>query len=318
MRSLLFSPALLALAMLAEATPARSDEASDARDLFERARTLRAGGDCASAVPLFKKAYEIFPTGLGSLRNWAECEEELSHFSSSRRAWLELKRALLLDRSPKYTGWDHDTEEAAARLAPKVAKLTVHVKGASPSELTVTINDEKIAPALLDTALERDAGHYTIIARGRDGEPVTQSIDLATGESKSIELTVAVAHAPAAVASSTPTPHPAAANPLRTLGWIGVIAGGAALVGAGISLGIRQSALGSLSSACPRYQTEPCPTSVASTVSEGRTASLLVDVLGIGGAVLAVTGVVLVLTSSPHRTTLAFDGHRMLATWELP
>ena len=66
----------------------------EAKDLFAQARGLRLQGQCASALPLFRRAYEVYPAGLGSLRNIAECEEEVGHFASARRAWLDLQRAL--------------------------------------------------------------------------------------------------------------------------------------------------------------------------------------------------------------------------------
>ncbi len=80
--------ALLVLFSLALARPARADDEADAKDLFERGRTLRASGDCASAAPLFRRAYAAYPAGLGSLRNLAECEESLGKWASARRSWL--------------------------------------------------------------------------------------------------------------------------------------------------------------------------------------------------------------------------------------
>src|ERR1700761_8656544 len=73
---------------------ARADSAAEAKELFGHARELRGHGDCAGAVPLFRKAYEMYPAGLGSLRNLAECEESLQKFASARHAWLDLKQAL--------------------------------------------------------------------------------------------------------------------------------------------------------------------------------------------------------------------------------
>src|SRR5438270_653590 len=66
----------------------RADAESDAKDLFARAHAMRKSGDCGGAVPLFRKAYAIYPKGLGSLRNIAECEEQIGHPASSRRAML--------------------------------------------------------------------------------------------------------------------------------------------------------------------------------------------------------------------------------------
>ncbi len=99
-RLAVFCGALFA-ASLSGPTPARADGLADAEDLFRRGRDLRLRGDCASAVPLFKQAFEVYPAGLGSLRNFAECEELLGHLASARQAWLDLRRALLADDDPK-------------------------------------------------------------------------------------------------------------------------------------------------------------------------------------------------------------------------
>src|ERR1700689_3739514 len=80
---------------------ARADAESDAKDLFERGRQLRANGDCAGASPLFEKAYALFPSALGPLRNAAECEESTGRWATARRSWLELKRAMITSKDPK-------------------------------------------------------------------------------------------------------------------------------------------------------------------------------------------------------------------------
>src|ERR1700722_14257937 len=117
----------LCAAFALTAAPARADPVADAKDLFSRGRDFHNQGDCNSAVGLFRKAYELYPQGLGSLRNLAECDEQLGHFASSRREWLDLKRALLGNGDHKYDGWTQDADQAAARLAPKLATLTLDV-----------------------------------------------------------------------------------------------------------------------------------------------------------------------------------------------
>ncbi|HEY8089995.1 MAG TPA: hypothetical protein VIF09_19170, partial [Polyangiaceae bacterium] len=47
---------------------ALADPVADAKDLFTRGRELRTRGDCTGALPLFRKAYELYPAGLGSER----------------------------------------------------------------------------------------------------------------------------------------------------------------------------------------------------------------------------------------------------------
>ena len=135
------------------AAPVVRADALDAKDLFAQARGLRLQGQCASALPLFRRAYDVYPAGLGSLRNIAECEEELGHFASARRAWLDLQRALSTNSQARYEGWEQDAALAAARLAPKVATLTIEVhavtesgKPAQATGIHVSVNGEALTP----------------------------------------------------------------------------------------------------------------------------------------------------------------------------
>jgi hypothetical protein len=172
-----FVAAALASTLLV-APQTHADAESDAKDLFARGRDLRSKNDCAGAVPLFRKASKIYPQGLGSLRNVAECEEQIGHWASSRRAWLDLKRALIALPAPdaKYDGWDKDSDDAASRLAPKVATVFVDVivktpEGEGPanerSGVELLVNGESLGTNLVGTPLERDPGNYRIRVRRR-------------------------------------------------------------------------------------------------------------------------------------------------------
>ncbi len=313
------------VAGLAAPSVARADPASDAKDLFAQGRDLRARGNCADAVGLFRKAVELYPAGLGSVRNLAECEEQLGHFASARRAWLDLKRALVTDDEPKYAGWSQDADQAAARLAPKIAKLTIDVNAvgpdgsaADPKAVDVTLDGEPLALTLLGTPLERDPGRHVVRAGGaRVHEPQQKALDLAAGDTVRVALRVVVT--PAKTDPNDVVPAPSGAEPAgsqpppqdddaeqartkrRTIGWVAVGGGAALLVGAGISLVVRQSALNTVDNQCPKQVN--CSPSLSSTQSQGQTASILFDVLGPLGVIAAGVGAVLVITSKSASPT---------------
>lgn len=112
------------------ARPAAADVAAEAKESFDSARTLRLQGDCASAIPLFRKAFELYPVALGSLRNLAECEEALGNLTSAQRAWMVLGRALKTNPNPNYEGWEEDADQGTARTAAKLAALDIdHARG---------------------------------------------------------------------------------------------------------------------------------------------------------------------------------------------
>jgi hypothetical protein len=297
---------------------ARADLDADGKGLFARARELRAHSDCASAVPLFRKAYESYPAGLGSLRNLAECSETLGQFASARRAWLDLQRALSTRIDPKYEGWAQDASVAAERLASKVVTLTIDVIATTPTggtadrkSLDVTLNGEPVPESLIATPLVRDPGHYIVRVDGRGVRtPQEAALDLQGAVSKRIVLSVVVdpeeASSPAEPAMGRVTrpeagPHFSADMGRRTGAWVAFSLGGASLLGTGVSFIVRQTALGDLQTQCPQYANAPCPAAAQSSVDRGRTASLLVDVFGAMAAVGLATGIVL-LATGPKRT----------------
>jgi hypothetical protein len=321
-----FVGAVLAATMVLGVVPhAFADAASDAKDLFTKGRELRAAGNCKGAVPLFRKAYQLLPAGLGSLRNLAECEESLNLHASARRDWLDLKRAVLLVKDAKYDGWDADADAAAARLAPKVSRLTIvlvdadddhPLEGAALEGLTITVGGESLDRSLVGTELDRDPGTYAIKVEGGK-TPAEQSVTLATGEKKSVKL--AITHLPGAdvvvnkggdgagdggdsKGGDTLPPRDTGATG-RTFGWIGIGVAGAAAIGTLAFVFVRSSALSQVESKCPKYQTQPCGSNVKDDVDRGKLASTMVDVFGGVAIVAGIVGVTLVLTNPKPSST---------------
>lgn len=295
-------------ALAAPSRSARADGEADAKDLFTKGRELRSKGDCQGALPLFRKAAQLFPSGLGSLRNLAECEETLHLWASARRDWVDLKRALLTMHDAKYEGWDAEAEAAASRLAPKVAKLTITIvqKGGDdaaidPAPFRLTINGEPLDKRLIGTELDRDPGTYAVHVEGGK-EPAEESVALVEGESKRLAIAVVP---PDSMLTKTDASGDVVTTTggrddhatMRTLGWSAVTVGGVGVAGAVVSLLVRQSALSQVKSKCPSYETSACTDqSVGSDASRGRTASILVDVFGAVAVVGLGVGLVLVVT----------------------
>jgi hypothetical protein len=327
------SPALLVSALAASATPrvAHADPGAgseSAKELFEHARDLRAHGNCADALPLFQKAYSLYPAGLGSLRNVAICDEALGRPTSARSAWLELRRGLTGNNDPEYAGWTDDADRAAVRLAPQVAIVIVEVvvvaspgdpgRPAGPADgIDVTIDGRALGRDQLGGAIEHDPGKVVVRAVGAPGvAPEEATTTLAAGETRHLVLRVTIASAAVgSVAAQTPVASPGTdsllavppppttrRSPLRTGAWVAFGVGAAGLVGTAITLSMRQSALGSLATDCPSYATVPCDpakqSAVTSDINQGRTASTLINVFGAIGLAGAATGVVLYTLSA--------------------
>jgi hypothetical protein len=225
----------------------------------------------------------------------------------------------------KYDGWSQDAYQAAARLAPKLATVTIDLNlvrpdgAASDSKgVEVTLDGEPLAAALVGTPLERDPGRHVVRVGGAHvHDPQQKTLDLAAGDVKRVAMRVvvtpdrvdpndAVAPGPAQPASPDAIEDGGASARAtrRTIGWVAIGAGGASLVGAAVSLAVRQSALNDVNGQCPGNN---CPTSMQSTVSRGDLASTLVNVLGAVGILGVAGGLVLLTTSAdpaPPRAAL--------------
>ena len=285
--------AAIVLAGTALAPAARADAESDAKDLFQRARDMRAKNDCAGAVPLFRKAFKVYPNGLGSLRNVAECEEQLGHYASSKRAWLDIKRALItMSQDPKYEGWDKEAQDAATRLQPRVATVFVDVVVSSPagegpanekSGVEIFVNGENLGTSLVGTPLERDPGYYRVRVQAQYAQPVEQEVALVAGDAK--HLTLRLVQAP----PEKPVGEIDTGKGKRTAGIVLIGVGVAALIGSGVTFLIRGGAKSDIDEKCPTH--ENCDRSLESTYDKGKLMSTLTTILFPVGLVAAGAGV---------------------------
>lgn len=294
---------LLASCFIAISTQARADAEGDAKDLFTKGREQRAAGDCKNAVVSFRKAVAVYPQGLGSVRNLAECEEQLGHPAGARRAWLDIKRALTANpQRDRYEGWLRDAELAAERLSTKVGRLTVElvVHGQEPGGAppTVTLADEVLPPALLSTPLERDPGSYTARVVAPGAAPAEQQATLAAGENKTIRLELTLPVRRPLPGGPPPATERSGGGPLPALGFVTLGVSAAAFIGAGVSGLVRGAALSDLESGCPSYATAPCDRSLESTASRGDTASTMVTVFLVSGIATAVVGTTLLVVAA--------------------
>ncbi len=320
-----------ALGLSLVATSARADSEGDAKDLFARGREYRQKGDCTNASPLFRRAYDIHPKGLGSLRNFAECEEQNGHFATARRSWLDLKRALAINTDTKYAGWEADSDAGAQRLAVKVSHLTIEAPpDVSGTAATITINDEPLPGALNGTLLDRDPGAYRIRATWKTDDQQNDKVDLAPGETKRVTLKSQRKEAPAApsVAASTSSlkppspdanrgaPPPAAEDPTREkwmapVGWTLVGVGGVTLVGSLVTGLMYSSAKSKVEDECVNNR---CPEDLRSTASRGKTTAVLAPVfLGIGVVAAGVGVTLLVMHGKSSNVAVGVRGTGMEA-----
>ncbi|WP_437734310.1 tetratricopeptide repeat protein [Sorangium sp. So ce1335] len=294
---LTFLGAALLAAAPAPALAAGAEE--DAKTLFARGRELRGAGDCERAIIAFRSALEIYPEGLGALRNIAECEEALGLYASARRDWWDLRRAALQSTEAKYAGWSEDAEARYRALGSKVGTLTLEVQGAEGRQVRVALDGKPLDPRLLGVELERDLGAHTVELFYGGAAPLTERVELTPGAHRVVSLTVPppVPARDAPAAPIAPAPRSSSSG-LRTGGYVALGIGGAGAVAAAVALAVRAGAVSAVEGGCaPSGDGYVCPPSLQGDYDTGRTASTLFGVFAGVGLVGIGTGVTLLLMS---------------------
>lgn len=276
----------------------------DAKTFFATGRELRLAGNCADAVLSFRRALEVYPEGLGALRNIAECEETLGLFATARRDWWDLRRAALQSNEPRYSSWSTDAEAHYKALAAKVGTMKIEIEGGEGNPgIRVIMDGKPLDPRLIGVALERDSGAHTVEVFYGGAAPVTRKIDLAIGANQVVKLAIPSSTAPGAPKGTPVGPSTAPSGPrtrtLRTAGFIGLGLSGAGIVGTAVALGIRAGALSDIEDRCASVgDGYSCPPDLEGRYDTGKTASMLANVfagvaivgLGVGITLLIVDG----------------------------
>lgn len=190
---------------------------------------------CQEARDAFKRAYAIYPEGLGALRNLAFVEEHLGLIASAARNFRELTRRAPLDPNPARRLWADFARKEAEDLAPRIPRLTIAVRQRLQG-MTLLVDGDPLPEAGWGTALEVDPGSHIVRAQAPGYTVFEATVDLAEQDRK--DLTVVLekeAQKPAAAPMAPPRPQPGGA-PLRIAPLI-VTGVGGVTVGVGLVLG---------------------------------------------------------------------------------
>jgi hypothetical protein len=164
---------LCGIAHRANANP--QDEAAEAQALFRQGREAVQAGDCASAIPFFRKSHTVYPAR-GTLFNLAQCEAKVGQVVS---AWKHFKE--LLAQLPPEDERVPATRRHIVELDRRMPKLIVE---AEPSTrlLASVVLDRTVLP-LDNLSVERliEPGSHTLVARWTSGEAKRIVVNLAEG-----------------------------------------------------------------------------------------------------------------------------------------
>jgi hypothetical protein len=247
---------LLVVALAVPSTPcrlARADAAADkqlALDLFDKGNKKLEEGRCdqppitnrdacVEARDLFRRAYEIYPPGLGALRNLAYVELGLGMLASAARSFRELERKAPDDPNPKRRVWAEFAHKELETLEPRVPHVVLAVPADRPATLKITLDGVGIPEAAWGTSLDVDPGRHEVKADTGACPAFVLPLEVAEKETRTVD-----------VLSCAPTPAPAPrpnlfATRVPPLVVMGV--GGAAVV---VGLAFGASALSKKQDAC--------------------------------------------------------------------
>jgi hypothetical protein len=289
----------------ARAPAAVVDEATRAaaRDLGAAGTSAYVAGDYEEASEKLERAFQLMPVpslGLWSARAFAK----RGLFVQAAERYLAVQALDLGPGNPKVQ-LDAQRSAAAERaeLMPRVPQLRVELDGAAPQEVKVMV-DGVAAPALvIGEGWPVNVGAHQVVAT-RGAERVEASSEVSEGQTAEVVLRFSAPTAEggshvyhAANGDSTAPGAPDAVNPIpwRTIGWVTIGVGGAALVTSGIIGIVAKQKRDDLRSSVNCDENDRCL-----DTPEARSYNRLVDfstVGWVGGVVLAGAGTLLVLTA---------------------
>jgi len=226
--------ALMATSRRAAAEPSADDKAL-ATALFKDGRALIAEGRTSEACLKFEESHRLDPSG-GTILNLALCHEKEGKLA---RSWSEFSEAIAFARRDYRADREAEAQEHAAKLEPRLSRLTVVVPPAAQVEgMRVERDGRELAPPSWSLAVPVDGGEHVVRATAPGHVPWSRTIEMA---SESGAATVEIPALglmppppPPAVERPQPqivaTPSRPEGNPRRTAAWI-VGAAGAVQLG---------------------------------------------------------------------------------------
>ena len=305
-----YAAGAMALALVTlVASPASAQEEdlkTRAQELFQQGLAAVDAGDCARAVPLFRRSQAMF-SARGTLLNLADCEIKLGKVAS---AWKHLNElvALLAPGDPRLVV----AQEKITALEPRVPRLVLEVPSGAPSPRAILMDGDPLPNGSIGAELPVDPGDHVLTITWPESKPEETRVSLAEGARLVMRLEpsapqpqpapVAKPTAPPALVADSPPP-PSYRRPLGfVVGGVGLAAIGVGAVTGILAIGTKSD----LEAECP--DPSSCRTvegrdlaSKGEALTTTSTVAFIVGLAGLG------SGIALVLTApdSPKPIALA-------------
>jgi hypothetical protein len=268
-----------------------------ARKLAEDGVAALQAGDASTASQKLEKAYQMLQ--VPSVALWS------ARALQKRGAWVEaaerLRETARLPSSGDAAVQDQakrDAEAELASLTPRIPNLVIHVAGAEPARVTVTLDGVAVPRALWGEDRPVNPGSHHLVGQAGTQE-TTLDVAVAEAERKEAKLTFQATSAPLAVAEAPPPPSGSS----KTLAYVTLGAGALGLIVGGVSGGMAIGKRNALDDS-PHCQAGICTHAVDDDVKSLRTFRTVSTVGFVAGGVLVAAGTVLWLTTgSPSKAT---------------
>lgn len=292
------------LAMFAGTSSARADDLATAQALFEAARVAIVHGDYAGACPKFAESQRLDPAP-GTLLNLADCEEHLGHLARAWDAWHE--GIALLPRADERLP---PARERAQALERRLPRLLLRLAPNAPPGTKLRCDDTEIGTPSLGVPLPVDPGLHIVHAEAGGRTSSSTEVTLAEGETRALDVAPGPPIAPPPEGTpappAVPSPAPEGSRPgsgLRTAGWV---IGAVGLVGLGVGTAtglLTMSRKADVDVHC--VAGKGCDPTGYDAATSGQRLAIESNVAFAVGAVLAVTGISLVIAGGTHASPAA-------------
>jgi len=264
----------------------KEDALASARKLFAQALRDEEKGNFADALEKFQRVANVKDTVPVRYRI-GTCLEGLGRLKDALNAY---QAAIDLGAGdPKDLDVVRVAKEHTSTLAERIPQLTLTPSDHASSSSEVKVDGNPISSSELGKPIALDPGTHDVSASAPGAVPFQTQVTLAERARLSIVVPLDPKGAAEVPAPPTHPAHDSSASLRKTEGWIAVGIGAAFLVGAGVTLALRQSDISKLEDACPN---DACPRSREGELSsvhsrakaEGPIAAVLagVGLIGVG------------------------------------
>lgn len=278
----------LSAALLFVSSSAQAGDPAAAREQVKLGYQLAQDGKCEEAIPHFVESLRLDAKAI-TLINLASCEEKTARLADALGHWVEARAKAQAEGNAPI---EEEAEKKAKALEARVPKLTVMVAGAPP-DAEVMRDGVTLGSASMNVGLPVNPGTHTLLVRAKDHEDTTQTITIAEGEAKRVELKLGGAKK---TVVAPPGSGPAKEEGSKTSPLV-LIGFGTAVAGVAVGTITGLMAFGKANTAeekCP--QRDPCSsTEGVDAGSSGQTLgtiSTIAFIVGGAGAALGVYGLV--------------------------